>query len=91
MASITLTIPDAQVQRVLNGFALAQGYREFIIQPNQNDFTLLIPNPQTKVQFLKAKLLEYVITNVKQAEGSAAALAAKTAAESSVDSGVTLS
>lgn len=75
MANITITIPDAIAQRVLDGMVPvvpldAQG------------------NPVgTKAQLAKAMLIDYIKTTVRNAESEAA----KTAAAQTADSQITLS
>jgi hypothetical protein len=74
-ADVTVTIPDPEVTRVLNAIALTQGYTGL--------------NPQggaeTKAQFAKRMLKNWVIAQVKQAEGTPAADAARATANASVD------
>ncbi len=71
MASITFTIDDTIVQRVLDGFALANGYTG--TDPSGN--------AETKTQFLRRKVIEHIRRDVSTAETStAAATAANNAA-----------
>jgi hypothetical protein len=48
MATISFTIPDAIVNRVLDGIAYYHGYQDTIF-----DGTKLIPNPETKLAFAR--------------------------------------
>ena len=82
MAQITINIPDAIAPRVLNGFATHYGY-----QPTINGE----PNPQTKAQFAKAKLIEIIKAAVRATEVQDASNAAATTAGGSVDSDIVLS
>lgn len=58
MATITITIPDAILQRVLDGYAIANGY-----QPKLEDGT-----PETKAAFAKRKIIEHIRSSVRKAE-----------------------
>jgi hypothetical protein len=73
---VTVTIPDAEATRVLNAIASQQGYTGL--------------NPQggaeTKAQFAKRMLRNWIIAQVKAAEGNAAADSARSTANTSVDS-----
>lgn len=76
MADVTITIPDAEVTRVLTAFG------------NQLGYTGTNPQGQaeTRAQFARRKLREYIVTIVKQHEGSVAERAARTTSDTSVDS-----
>jgi hypothetical protein len=75
-ADVTITIPDPEVTRVLNAIASTNGYTGL--------------NPQggaeTKAQFARRMLRNWVIAQVKIAEGEPAADAARAAVNASVDS-----
>lgn len=83
MAQIAITIPDAQVARVQDAFAGAYGYSATL--PDGS------PNPQTRAQFAKAKVIEYVVSVVKGYEAQRDAEAARVAAINAVDTQVALS
>ena len=83
MAQITINIPDSVAARVLNGFAANYGYQATLVDGT--------PNPQTKAQFTKAKLIEIIKGAVKAAESQAAVETARIAANQSVDTDITLS
>jgi hypothetical protein len=89
MASLTITIPDGQLARVRDSFALAYNYQATIPDPANPGAT--IPNPENKVQFMQRKVREYIKEVVKGQEAVAAAEAARTTAAAAVESGVTLS
>jgi len=61
---ICITVPAVAKQRAINGFADLYRYQENII----NESGALIPNPQTKGQFAKAKVVEYVKSTIRRAE-----------------------
>lgn len=82
MASITLTIPNAVTQRVLDGFCKNQGYAATLENGT--------PNPETQQQFMKRKIVEYVKTAVKASELETARNAAATTANDSVDKDIVL-
>lgn len=83
MASITLTIPNAIVPRVLNGFCSNQGYTP-ILEDGQ-------PNPKTQQQFIKRKIMEYVKNAVRADEIEKARNLAATNAGTSADTDIVLS
>jgi hypothetical protein len=83
MAQITITIPDAIAPRVLNGFSSYYGYSPTL---DNGD-----PNPETKAQFSKRKLIELIKLAVKEAEMQTAHNEAVTQVAQSVDTDVVLS
>jgi len=60
MAVLDIVIPADIYQRVLDGFASDQGYKEFIEDSDGNP----IPNPQTKADFLEATVQAYITGSV---------------------------
>lgn len=83
MASINITIPDPIAPRVLNGFAKYYGYSPTLENGD--------PNPETKAQFAKRKLIEIIKAAVKRAEVEDATNAAATTAGTSADTDIVLS
>lgn len=83
MASITITIPDSIAQRTLNGFCTHYGYQATLENGT--------PNPQTKLQFSKAKLIEIIREAVRATEIQVASNQAAATASASVDSDIQLS
>lgn len=75
MANITITVPDNQVDRVLDAIATRFKYN----------------GTGTKAAFAKAVLINFIIKTVKAVEGQACATAAIQTANAAVDSQVTLS
>ena len=57
---VSIDIPDGQVNRVNNAFASIYGYRDKIQDPNVTDVISLIDNPQTKRQFAKQQIVEFI-------------------------------
>lgn len=80
---IIIDVPDAQAQRVLNGFCADRGY-----QPTLPDDT---PNPETKAQFVKRLLIQYIKNSVRMNEIQAASEAAIVLATAKVDAEINLS
>ncbi len=83
MASITFTIPDAEAARILDGFAAHHKYQDDVPNPDfdpddpaETD-PPTIPNPQTKVQFLKRKIIEFVQASLKAEETRSAVATAR--------------
>jgi len=83
MAQITITIPDAIAPRVLNGFAKRYNYPITLEDGS--------PNPETKAQFAKRKVVEYIKHAVREAEIEQARNDAATTAGASVDTDIQLS
>lgn len=65
MASIRLDFPDAVAPRIINAFARYYGYEPKI----ENENFELVDNPETKQQFAKRKIAEYVMQVVTTVEG----------------------
>jgi hypothetical protein len=83
MAQITITIPDAIASRVINGFAKRYNY-----SPTLEDGSA---NPETKSQFAKRKVIEFIKAAVRETEIQDATNAAATTAAASVDTDIQLS
>jgi len=79
--TVTIEIPDALSSRVLNGFASHHGYRPTIGGE---------ANQETKEQFLKRKVIEFIHQAVRFQESEAAARTAKRAAIDKADSEIVL-
>lgn len=82
MAQRTYTIPDAQLQRILNGVVYQNGYTDNIKDANGNT----IPNPVSKTQFFDQVTYRFWKESVKAYESSTAAETARLAALASADS-----
>lgn len=74
-AEITITIPDAHIARVRDSIAANRGYTGTDPQGN----------PETKTQFAKRMIVQWIKTEVKRAEGHTATTAAQAAVDSSVE------
>jgi uncharacterized protein (DUF1800 family) len=83
MATIVITIPDAVLGRVIDGMAAAHGYQEVL-----EDDT---PNPETKAQFARRIVRQFIKDSVKSAEVTAASRTAADSAGSSADADIILS
>jgi hypothetical protein len=83
MAQITINIPDAQLTRVINGFA---GFH--LYSATLGDGTA---NPQSKAAFAKDKLIESIKQAVANYEAKVAVDEARQAAFDSAHTGITLS
>lgn len=82
MAILTINIPDPVATRVLTGFSAANGYQPTV--PDGQGGT--VPNPETRAQFCRRKLAEYVKATVQGWEANAAAHTAAQAAAAAADS-----
>lgn len=81
MASITLTINDAFATRVLDGFCGHHGYQATIPgPPDISGNPTTIPNPETKMQFMKRLLYAMIKRDVASYESDVARAAAAAAA-----------
>jgi hypothetical protein len=56
MVVLKINIPDDKLQGIVNGFCKKYQYQEYIIGPGGTP----VSNPESKVQFAKARLLDYV-------------------------------
>jgi len=63
MAVITFNIPDSQIQRFEDGFASQYGYTETTVLNDEQ-----IPNPESKLEFLKRMIAQFIVDSVHQAE-----------------------
>lgn len=84
MATIqfTITIPDAVKDSWIDDFNLHHGYKAQIEDAEGN----LIPNPQTKAQFMKAKVIAFIRESVRAARANRDSEVARQAASAAVDS-----
>ena len=82
MAQMTLTIPDPVAPRILAGFTGEHKYQETIDDGEGN----VIPNPESKFNFTKRKIMEYVLACVASFEKNQAGKAARDAAATDLDS-----
>jgi hypothetical protein len=80
MASIIITIPDAILPRVLDGFALANGYVEILEDGSS----------ETKAQFARRKIIEFVKSSVRKAEVQQAYDSAVATAAQNAESQITI-
>jgi len=78
MVNVTFTIPDAQVNRYINAFAVMYNYQTEVPDGNGG----MIPNPQTKAQFAKQCVVNYMKEIVKACEVQEAVETARTTAAS---------
>lgn len=81
MATLSISIPDDQAARVRNSFCAQYGYQETINGE---------PNPETKAQFMKQKIIQFVKESIKAHERQAASETAGQQAAEAVESEVTL-
>lgn len=83
MAQITFTVPDAVATRIIQSTCYVNGYQDNVPDPqNPGQF---IPNPVSKVAFLKSIIIEMLKSNLKAYESAATISAATGALNSEVD------
>jgi len=77
-----LTIPDAQATRILAAYCGQYGYKETVEGPPDVDGNpTTIPNPQTRLQFMKEQILKNIkraVVEYEAVEAQRAAMAAST-------------
>ena len=81
MATISTTIPDEYLPRVIEALAGNYGYETNIKDAEGNT----IPNPETKAQFAKRMMAQWVKQNISAWESNEAAQVARTAAIANVE------
>lgn len=82
MANITLTIPDDKIQRIITAFTKEFGYQDNIT----NEDGTTSPNPETKAQFTKRMVIEYIKQTTRNYEANIAAGAARVSTNADVNS-----
>lgn len=82
MAQITINIPDSILTRVLNGFAKRYNYAPILEDGS--------PNPETKAQFARRKVIEFIKTAVREAEIQDATNTAATDAAQDADTNIVI-
>lgn len=86
MATITLTIPDALLPRVVAGMCGRHGYEDTVQDPAYpEDPGKTIPNPETKAVFCKRMIRQQIKRDVLQWEAEQAFLAAQATGGTEVD------
>lgn len=78
MATLSITIPDNQAVEALNYACITLGYQAQIEQTPG----VLVPNPETKQQFVRRKIAEYVKGLIISGAVTQATIAARQSAES---------
>lgn len=73
MATVSITIPDDQLDRVAEAFADYHAYQSMVPDPPGAP----IPNPETKRQFMRARVIDYIRETVRAQETIAAAAIAQ--------------
>lgn len=85
MATITITIPAGVTNRVIDGLCKRYHYQGFL------DEEKTMPNPETKAQFAKKRIISFIKSAVREAEAEDAKKAAESAVVTSVDNDIVLS
>ena len=80
--TITFTIPDDKINRIRDAFCTEFSYQDTIT--NQDGTTS--PNPQTKLQFTKAQIVDYIKQVTRNYEGRIAENTARTTINNDVNS-----
>lgn len=83
---ISITIPEADVARVEDGFVYQHGYTDEVQEIDENGDPQMVSNPQTKEDFMKEKIKGFVKESVTAYEATIAANAAKDTAEIAAES-----
>lgn len=91
MPTITITIPNPILNRVIDAYAYQHGYQDEI--PSVDPVTrrdTKIPNPETKNQFVRRMLIRHIKQAVRAHEARLAENVARQAAHDSVESEINL-
>lgn len=89
MATISITIPDGVAARVTNGLAGQYGYKAIIPAPNPTDPP--VPNPESKAQFARRMVRQFIHESVRAYEASQASNTARDAAVVDANTNIVLS
>jgi len=87
MAQITINIPDNILTRVIAGVAYDNGYRDQLLDENNQPYT----NPETKSQFSRKVIIRFIKNSVKSFERNQAVESAKVTAETAAETEITIS
>ena len=82
MATITITIPDSVVARVVDALGTHYGYQAIIDGA---------PNPETKARFVQRMIRTHIKNIVREQEASVASQSAFVSTSTAVDSEIVLS
>lgn len=82
MAQLTFTIPDAQMARVIDALCGAYGYR--------TETSPGVPNPQTRPQFAREQVRNFIASAVRAWEGRQAGESASQQAMAKADQEVSV-
>lgn len=85
MATISLDI-GTNANRIANAFAIAYGYQDQV--PDPANPGAMIPNPETKAQFTKKKVADFIRNTVIAVESEKAATDARVASSQAVTDSV---
>lgn len=86
MATFTVTIPNAILDDLIDAMALGTGWTETIIDDEGEE----IPNPETKAQWAKRILREWIKRHYRKYKGDEAVkdIAPETARQAAIDQAV---
>ncbi len=87
MASISVTIPNPVLSRILDAFAAEYNRPDTVL----NEQGEQVSNPESEADFAKRKVMEYIKSVTKSYEAKAAAETARQAALDAAESEITLS
>ena len=90
---ITLTIPDTKAPRVVNAICANYGYQTDVplVPANPDTPEATMPNPETKAQFTKKQVINFLKEHVIAYEANQASETARTTARDKADSEITIS
>jgi hypothetical protein len=88
MARITIDFPDGVQSRIVDAFASVYGWSATIPGPTEGSDP--IPNPISRAQFVKYRVLHFIRGTVRAHEAQQAQETARRAAEDAVDQEITL-
>lgn len=86
--AISFTVPDAHATQIRNDFCDYHGYKVNIPDPANPGQT--IPNPQSRTDFIKQKVGEFIKDSVRAFRANADAETARNAALNTVNTNIVL-
>lgn len=89
MTTVSIDIPNAVTARVMDAFCAAHGYQATVPDPANSDGPY-IPNPQTKPQYVKAHIANYIKQTVAVYEAQQAAAQATATATAAANTDIAI-
>lgn len=88
MATITINIPNPILNRVIDAYSYQHGYQDEVPDRDGSGRDTLIPNPETKQQFVRRMLVRHIKQAIRAYEVRLAEDTARQAAHDKVENEV---